>query len=104
MRCSLPGRRIGQEGEMRVFERITQWRRRGAVKRQREIAERERERAEAEEEYERELVAHDVGAVREDTFVASGDGAATPGLPTTTPRGIYHEFERDEEEPADTAP
>ena len=67
-------------------------------------ARRSEESASARDEFERELVEHDVTGVREDTFAASGNGSVGPGLPTSTPREVYSEFERDEAAPLDPAP
>lgn len=66
--------------------------------------ERTRESTSAPDAYERELVEHDVGGMREDTFVAGGDGALQPGLPASTPRGLYEDLDHDEEAPEDRAP
>lgn len=82
---------------VRLFERIRARRRADRVKRATETAS-------AQHEFDRELVGHDVTGVREDTFAASGNGSVAPGLPISTPRDVYSEFERDEEIPTDPAP
>ena len=66
--------------------------------------EQEREVAEARDDYERELLEHDIGGVKQDVFVGAGDGEIVPGLPTATPREVYNAFEHDEEPPEETAP
>lgn len=53
--------------------------------------------------YERELLSHDLDAVKVDDVVSAGDGFMTPALPESTPDELYHEFEHDEERPVDVA-
>ena len=50
---------------------------------------------------ERELIEGRFGDFKDDVYAASGDGIAAPGLPETTPRGLYEEFERDQATPHD---
>ncbi|MGL6280035.1 MAG: hypothetical protein ACRC50_10825 [Gaiella sp.] len=58
----------------------------------------------ARDQLDEEILRHDLGGVKEDTFVAGGNGYVTPGLPETTSHGVYEEFEHDEQAPADPAP
>ena len=61
------------------------------------------ERSRAPDQVERELIEGRMGDWKEDVFVASGDGVGVPGLPVTTPKGVYEEFERDATKPHDPA-
>lgn len=54
--------------------------------------------------YERELLSHDLDAVKVDDVVSEGNGFLAPTLPEVTPDDLYHEFEHDEERPVDPAP
>lgn len=53
--------------------------------------------------YERELLSHDLDAVKVDDVVSAGNGFMIPALPESTPDELYHEFEHDEERPVDVA-
>jgi hypothetical protein len=59
---------------------------------------------EARNPVERELLAHDIDAYKEDVFAGAGDGSIGPSLPTVPPDELYEEFERDESEPEERAP
>jgi hypothetical protein len=50
---------------------------------------------------ERELIEGRMDDWKEDVFAASGNGVAVPGLPATTPKGLYEEFERDAAKPGE---
>ena len=52
--------------------------------------------ARATDPVERELIDGQFGDWKDDVYVASGNGAIAPGLPETTPKGLYQEFERDQ--------
>jgi hypothetical protein len=52
---------------------------------------------------ERELIEGRLDDWKEDVFAASGNGVAVPGLPATTPKGLYEEFERDVAKPGEPA-
>jgi hypothetical protein len=52
---------------------------------------------------ERELIEGRVGDWKSDVYAAGGNGVAGPGLPVTTPKGLYEQFERDLSEPDDPA-
>jgi hypothetical protein len=51
---------------------------------------------------EQELLEGRLGDWKDDVYAASGDGIAGPGLPATTPKGLYEEFERDLAPPDET--
>lgn len=55
------------------------------------------------DELDEEILRHDLSGVKEDTFVASGDGSVLPGLPLTTSHEVYEELEHDERAPVDPA-
>lgn len=82
---------------MRVLDCLKEWRSRGALA-------QEREAEGARDELDEEILRHDLSGVKEDTFVAGGDGHVVPGLPMTTSHEVYEEFEHDERAPADPAP
>lgn len=81
---------------MRVLDRLRAWRRRRAFA-------TEREAQAAVDELDQEILRHDLTGVKEDAFVASGDGSLLPGLPLTTSHEVYEEFEHDERAPVDPA-
>lgn len=82
---------------MRLLER---WK----TRRVRSAAEQEQEVTAAHDELEREILRHEMSGVKDDTFVAGGDGFVAPTMPEATPRELYEEFEHDEERPVDRAP
>jgi hypothetical protein len=96
-RCRIDDPDGGRRISMRILDSLR-------AKWAREAVEHEREVGEAHDEYERELLEHDIGGVRQDVFAGGGDGEIVPGLPTATPREVYGEFEHDEEPPEDRAP
>lgn len=73
--------------------------RRGIREWRRTIARRRKERlvdaARTTDPVERELIEGRIDDWKEDVFTASGDGITGPGLPETTAKGLYEEFERD---------
>jgi hypothetical protein len=82
---------------MRLLER---WK----TRRARSAAAQEQEVAGAHDPLEREILRHEMSGVKDDTYVAGGDGLVAPNLPEATPREVYGEFEHDEEPPVDRAP
>lgn len=82
---------------MRILDRLKEWRTRGVLAREREVEG-------ARDELDQEILRRDLSGVKEDAFVAGGDGQVLPGLPMTTSHEVYEEFEHDERAPADPAP
>jgi hypothetical protein len=57
----------------------------------------------ARDPYERQILDHNLDAVKADSFAAAGDGVM-PVLPEATADELYHEFEHEQERPPDPSP
>jgi hypothetical protein len=80
-----------------IFERLAAWFRKDEV-REATLA------AETEDDVERERLEQDYQAKKDDVAAAEGTGMGMPIVGPGTTEQVYHEFQSDEDRPADPAP